>query len=317
MLSSDGSAKPCRPPNARPELAPDDAECRANLAHVETLCEVPAATADPALAAAIWGLPAQRRNRRREISLPPTLLAETFTRGRVIYAIMLRDIRTRFGQMKLGYFWALMEPITHLMTLGAMFYLLNHGPPPVGDNLFLYYITGLIPYLMFSHISNDVMTAADEGSVHAPTADRQAPDIMAANALRQFATEIWSGSSFFRSPACLVSKPLPADPLTAAAAVALLGLLGVGVGAFNLVSLEMFPSYQSLYNSVIRLLYFGSGIYYSPLEMPEWIREALAWNPILQGIELFRSGFYQQYDPHWLDIKYLECCGPSARSSSD
>jgi len=31
----------------------------------------------------------------------------------------------------------------------------------------------------------------------------------------------------------------------------------------------------------------------------------LAWNPILHAVDWFRSSFYQEYDPHWLDRSYL------------
>jgi ABC-type polysaccharide/polyol phosphate export permease len=67
----------------------------------------------------------------------------------------------------------------------------------------------------------------------------------------------------------------------------------------------LYPSYETFYNSVIRLFYFTSGIYYTPIRMPEWVREILVWNPLLQGVEFFRSGFYHQYNPHWLDVNYL------------
>jgi len=35
------------------------------------------------------------------------------------------------------------------------------------------------------------------------------------------------------------------------------------------------------------------------------VRDYLAWNPILQCVEFFRTGFYYKYDPHWLNISYL------------
>jgi capsular polysaccharide transport system permease protein len=265
------------------------------------LCALPAASQD----AVTWTVAGRATARPRVERRPPTLCEDIATRWRVIYAIMLRDIRTRFGQTRLGYFWAIMEPITHLMTLGAVFYALNHAPPPVGDNLFLFYITGLVPFLMFSHISHDVMNAAEVNNVMLQLPIVKRTDIMVAHALRQFATEICVGIVIFSIAALLGQRGVPADPLTAMAAIALLGLLAAGVGAFNLVIVEAFPSYETLYASFIRLLYVASGIYFSPMAMPDWVREILTWNPILQGIEFFRSGFFPQYDPHWLDVNYL------------
>ena len=56
-------------------------------------------------------------------------------------------------------------------------------------------------------------------------------------------------------------------------AIGLIGLLALGIGAFNMVIIEMYPAYETFYNSLIRLLYFSSGIYYTPISMPEWVRD--------------------------------------------
>jgi len=39
--------------------------------------------------------------------------------------------------------------------------------------------------------------------------------------------------------------------------------------------------------------------------MPDWARDALAWNPLMHAIDWFRAGFFQSYQPHWLDPAYL------------
>jgi len=39
--------------------------------------------------------------------------------------------------------------------------------------------------------------------------------------------------------------------------------------------------------------------------MPDWVRQILVWNPVLQAIDWFRSGCFAFYRPHWLDRTYL------------
>ena len=39
--------------------------------------------------------------------------------------------------------------------------------------------------------------------------------------------------------------------------------------------------------------------------MPDWARDILSWNPVLQAIDWFRAGFFATYQPHWLDRRYL------------
>jgi capsular polysaccharide transport system permease protein len=283
------------------ELAGDDPECRTHLNYVTRLCALPVVIQD----AVTWTVARRATARFGAERRPPTLSEDIATRWRVIYAIMLRDIRTRFGHTRLGYFWAIMEPITHLMTLGVVFYVLNHAPPPVGDNLFLFYITGLVPFLMFSHMSHGVMGATESNNVMLQLPIVKRTDIIVAHALRQFATELCVGGIIFSVAALLGQRGVPADPLTAMAAIGLLGLLAVGIGAVNVVIAEAFPAYETLYSALIRLFYVASGIYYSPISMPDWARDILTCSPILQGIEFFRSGFYPQYDPHWVDVNYL------------
>jgi capsular polysaccharide transport system permease protein len=226
-------------------------------------------------------------------------------RARVVYALMLREIRTRFGHTRLGYAWAIFEPLSHLLTLGSMFSVLNHSPPPVGDSLYLYYLTGLLPYLMFSHVSHEVMATlqASGGLLQLPAVKRT--DALASRAILQLATEMGVGIVTFAGAAVIGMGSMFADPLTCLAAIFLAFTFAVGVGSINLVIQTAFPSYETFYNSVIRLMYFGSGIYYSPMMMPDWVRDILTWNPMLQAIEMFRSGFFEQYDPHWLDVSYL------------
>ena len=62
---------------------------------------------------------------------------------------------------------------------------------------------------------------------------------------------------------------------------------------------------EQLSSNLTRVLYFISGIFYVPAMMPEWARDALAWNPLLHAIDWFRAGFFDNYQPHWLDRSYL------------
>jgi capsular polysaccharide transport system permease protein len=52
-------------------------------------------------------------------------------------------------------------------------------------------------------------------------------------------------------------------------------------------------------------LLHNTGIFYVPAMMPSRVRDALAWNPVLQAVDWFRASFFAQYAPHWLDRIYL------------
>jgi tetratricopeptide (TPR) repeat protein len=76
----------------------------------------------------------------------PGFLDRLRNQRRVIRAVIVRETRTRFGESKLGYGWALLEPILHIALLSVVFSVLMRGQPPIGSHFFLFYYTGLVRY---------------------------------------------------------------------------------------------------------------------------------------------------------------------------
>lgn len=246
---------------------------------------------------------------RKRANLRPTGLGSALMHRRnVVFGLIFREMQTRFGRSQFGYLWAIMEPIGHLATLGSVFSFFNTSPPPIGSNLFLYYITGLLPFLMFSHLAHELMHSRGAAGSIMQLPMVRTLDVLSARGILIFATEMTVMIIIFGSFGIFLGQGWPDDLLTLATAVLSLGLLAVGVGFCNCAIVEFWKSWDTIFSAIIRLLYFGSGIYYSPISMPDQIRAILVWNPILQGIEWFRAGFYRGYEPSWLEPGYLLAC---------
>jgi capsular polysaccharide transport system permease protein len=82
-------------------------------------------------------------------------------------------------------------------------------------------------------------------------------------------------------------------------------LFAFGLGLICAVMTNLYRPFAHGWMILQRFLYFISGVFFIPLNMPAWVREPLTWNPLLQGIEWFRTGFFMRYDPPWLDKAYL------------
>ena len=286
---------------------PANAGHLAHLNHVRALLGLEAEqAAAPGADLHDTGYWTQRPERRLRPPPPrPGMVALLGITARIVFAIILREMRTRFGRSRIGYVWALLEPISHIATLGSVFSLLNHAPPPVGGHLFLFYLTGLLPFLMFGHVISEVSGgfAANAPVLQIPLVKRI--DVILARALLCLANEIAVGIVVFGGAALIGWQGMPADLLTVMSAVFMLWLMAIGIGALNIVLIEFMPGWETFFNALVRVLYFASGIYYSPIAMPSAIRAVLVWNPVLQANEWFRSGFYVGYQPHWLDRGYV------------
>jgi capsular polysaccharide transport system permease protein len=281
-------------------LAPHLPDYQAHRAALAARLGVVVAQAPPG-----WEPPASPPRQPPPPRPPAPLGARLAERGRIIWALALRDMRTRHARAMLGYLWAVAEPISHLLTLGIMFAYVNQAPPPLGESLFEFYCTGLLPYLLFAHVADEVMHARNAAGALLLLPGLRTTDIMAARVFLRFMTELAVAALVFGAFGLAGYRALPAAPLTALLAFVVLALLGAGVGAINLVLINYFHGWETVFNAVIRLLYFASGIYYTPLTMPDQVRAVLVWNPVLQGVELFRSGFYPAYTPIWLAVPYL------------
>jgi capsular polysaccharide transport system permease protein len=236
---------------------------------------------------------------------PPGWLERLRSQRRVIAALIIRETRTRFGDSKLGYGWALIEPILHITLLSVTFAVLMNGQPPIGTQFFIFYYTGLIPYLVFVHASS--------GMCHAITGNGpvlQLPpvttfDVIAARGLLEIITDIIVAVILLVGFAAIGLAAMPDDLWEPAVALLVTAGFGCGLGFINAVVTVFARSWDKAYSQVTRVLYFISGIFYVPGMMPDWARDILAWNPLLHAIDWFRAGFFASYQPHWLDRSYL------------
>lgn len=242
----------------------------------------------------------------------PRLFEALRTQTRVIHALIIRETRTRFGDSKLGYGWALLEPILHILMLSLVFAVMMRGRPPIGDQFFIFYYTGIIPYHLFVHTSSSMTYAitANGSLLQLPLVGTF--DVLMARGLLELVTDTLVAVILLAGFGAIGLGAIPQDLAGTSAALVVVWVLGCGFGFLNAVINAFTKSWDKIWAQLTRLLYFCSGIFYVPGMMPDWIRDILAWNPLLHGVDWFRSSFFREYDPHWLDRSYLSAVALAA-----
>ncbi|MCZ8375103.1 MAG: ABC transporter permease [Beijerinckiaceae bacterium] len=227
------------------------------------------------------------------------------TQFRVIGALILREIQGRFGRAKLGYLWALFEPLAHISLLVAIIQLTAKGDPPIGTSFALFYFTGIIPYHLFTHTGGALMFAirANRQLLQLPPVTTL--DVFVARAILEIVTEFGVAIILLLLFAIIGFNVIPYDILTFGITFLLIGGCAFGVGVINAIILSFFHTWEKIWSIVIAILYFTSGIFFVPSMMPVEIRQVLEWNPIFQGIELFRTSMFEAHNPAWLRLEYL------------
>ena len=70
---------------------------------------------------------------------------------RVIGALMIRELITRFGRENIGFLWMMVEPLLFAVLVGLVWRFM-HGPEEHGVSVVAFVATGYIPITLFRHI---------------------------------------------------------------------------------------------------------------------------------------------------------------------
>ena len=71
----------------------------------------------------------------------------------VFFALFRRELQTRFGGYRLGYFWALIEPLSHIIMLCALFSLIRSSDEIYRAPFPVFFALGILSFFIFQKIA--------------------------------------------------------------------------------------------------------------------------------------------------------------------
>lgn len=222
---------------------------------------------------------------------------------RVISALILREVVSRYANNKLGFFWALFEPFAHVIVFMGIFSAMGRSSP-VGSNIGLFILTGIVPWLLYNNIVGKVMSAVSGNKALLGYPQVMPLDIVISRVLLDFATMFIIMLIFLALFASFGTTIKIDDFLNLMTVVALLVMLGTGIGLINTAIIHYLPSWSNIYSAFSQPLYFMSGIFYTADFLSPDVYDIVAFNPLLHHIDWFRSAFYTDYESQLIDYKY-------------
>ncbi len=223
----------------------------------------------------------------------------------VISALVMREILVRNGRNRLGFFWALVEPLVHVSVLAVIFQFTIRTPPPLGDSFFYFYFTGIAPYLLLTRVTQQV-----GNSVMSNRSVLEVPVITPIDlAISKMIVEVFTSTVvvlifglIFQS---LGQNGFPVLPGKVLAAFMLAATFGFGLGMIY-ASLVEFGRLADTANVILmRVFYLTGGIFFLPELLPPMYREIVTWNPFMHLVALTREGYYGFYNSPSLSVPYI------------
>ncbi|WP_447762561.1 ABC transporter permease [Sphingopyxis panaciterrae] len=226
---------------------------------------------------------------------------------RVVGALVIRELHTRFGRENLGFLWIFLEPVLLAVAVAAL-----HGnyKLPISGNVqpVPFALGGYILFIMFRSVLSRAETLLEANRpllYHRPVT---LFDMLLARSLLEMVTT--GAVLFFLLLAANylgLAEPIH-DPL-----LVLLALLLMSWFCFGLAMVVMAVSHESsfvgrLIHPMLYLTLPISGAFFLLAWLPENIQRAAAWVPTVHIFELLREGQFRDFDSARIDLVYPIVC---------
>ncbi|MEM9048134.1 MAG: ABC transporter permease [Pseudomonadota bacterium] len=224
--------------------------------------------------------------------------------ARVIFALIAREMATRYSRGSGGYLWAVVTPSLQIFVMSFVFALMFRTPS-LGSSFILFYTTGYLPFHMYHSIQLDVM-----GAVKYNRSLMQFPavtplDAILSRTILAFLTHIVITTVILTGAILSTDTPINLDLAKMSQAMLTAAFLGLGVGALNCVIIAFVPTWERLWIIMTTPLFIISAILFLYEEAPPVFQAMLWYNPLVHVTATMRAGVFGAYQAAFVELIYV------------
>ncbi len=241
----------------------------------------------------------------REAGLGRTLRGFAI-QGRVIHALLLREMQTRFGRNQLGFLWLFIEPLLLAVAIGAIksVYEVGHHP---GISPFVFALVSYLPYFTFRAIVGRAAGTLQANMTLLYHSHIKLIDVVLARHLLEMGA-VMTVMALITAGVAIYSEHPPASIPTLVFGLLMLFLLAQGLGLLAAAVSAVSEVAERLIHPLLYLSLPLSGALISLDTLPANLREILLWNPQANIHELVREGFFGSLIHSYYDVGYVLFC---------
>ncbi|WP_440658033.1 ABC transporter permease [Ensifer adhaerens] len=236
------------------------------------------------------------------IGLPQHLGIEQ--RGRVIFAIMMRDMRTRFGRSHVGYMIAIAWPLVHLSVLVSMMLYANRVLP-FGTDPAVFVVSGVLPYILCLYPARMMGYSVEANRALFLFPVVNVFDVIVARAVIEFLTAFVVAIIFCGALLSFGVDILPVNYSAWAGGVLATVYLSISMGVLNTVISSIFKMWHVAFVLLMFLMYATAGVFVLPSSFSPGVRAFMWYNPLLHCVEWVRSSYYDGYGGEMLSKEFV------------
>ena len=225
---------------------------------------------------------------------------------RVVGALIMREMQTRYGRNGLGYLWALLEPLVLLVLFYLGFTLLGRAQH-AGMDLVPFLAAGIVTFISIRSTVGRLSSAIESNRGLLVYPHVTPLDTMIGRAILETATFIVVFSVIIGSAWLANLSPLPSDAFGVITALSAAMCLAFSWGMVQWGLGVIWPTFDKVISALWRVLLWTSCVFYTLDDVPLQFQYYLEFNPIANVIELLRSAFFNGYISPITSYDYVIC----------
>jgi capsular polysaccharide transport system permease protein len=223
---------------------------------------------------------------------------------RILRALVVRDMRTRFGRTHLAFLLAIAWPLVHVMVLSGAFMFMSRIAP-IGSSPGLFIATGVLPYILVLYPARMMTLAVLQNFSALMFPIVKTTDLIIARAIVEFFSAFLVVLLYSLILMSLGVDLVPLDWTEVATAIVAAVLLGIGYGALNVIMMTLARLWIVVFILFMAVLYMTAGAGTLQVGFSPAAREWLWYNPLVHIIIWLRTGYFGEYSEIELSKGYV------------
>lgn len=233
-----------------------------------------------------------------------SLRASWAIQRRVIWALLMREVITRYGRHNVGVLWLVLEPLGFTVGVAVLWTALGMGH---GSSMPIvaFAITGYSSVLLWRNTVSRCNAAINQNFSLLFHRNVRVMDVFATRIL----LEVGGATASFVLLAVVMIlagvMPPPQDPLVAVAGWLLLAWFGGALATLIGAAASFSEIVDRVWHPVSYLMFPLAGAAFMVDWLPAAGQEVVLWLPMVHGVEMVRQGFYGHLVRTYFDVGYF------------
>ncbi len=227
---------------------------------------------------------------------------------RVVHALLMREVLTRFGRHNIGFLWLFVEPMLFTLGVTALWTALRavHGS---SIPITVFALTGYSSVLLWRNMPGRCVGAIEPNRSLMFHRNVRALDVFLARILLEF---VGTTISFVVLSLIFIGLEMmqpPEDILQVVGGWLMLAWFGAALGLLVGTLNERSDFIEKIWHPFSYRLCPLSGAAFLVEALPQGFRDAVLWLPMVHGLEFLREGFFgSHFEAHYNMVYMASAC---------